>query len=240
MMTIGHLVSSLSTLFTRDRLSEGEDCYARSTDEGWVHRMAALLRAHRRRAGLTLEALAVRTGLTKSYLSKVERGIRTPSIAVALKIAGALDADVSQLFSGNPDDTVVTIERRSQRARVEGSDGRAVYDPVATRMVGKSMQPFVVHPTVHPETDYMEHPGEEFIYVTAGVVEVSLSDQVIRLEEGDSLYFDANTPHRVRSVSSDRAVLIVVVHDGDVRKTIHDDGSSSASHCVPTTFTSET
>lgn len=200
--------------------------------------MAALLRAHRRRAGLTLESLAERTGLTKSYLSKVERGIRTPSIAVALKIAGALDADVSQLFSESPDDTVVTVERRSQRARIEGDDGRAVYDPVATRMVGKSMQPFVVHPTVNPDTDYMEHPGEEFIYVTAGAVEVTLADQVIQLEEGDSLYFDANTPHRVRSVSIDRAVLVVVVHDQDVRNTARDGSSSAARHCVPATPTS--
>ncbi|MFX1760957.1 helix-turn-helix domain-containing protein [Rhodococcus sp. As11] len=202
--------------------------------------MAALLRAHRRRAGLTLDALAEQTGLTKSYLSKVERGIRTPSIAVALKIAGALDADVSQLFSGNPDDTVVTIERRSQRARIDGTSGRAVYDPVATRMVGKAMQPFVVHPTVHPDTAYMEHPGEEFIYVTSGAVEVTLAEQVIQLDEGDSLYFDANTPHRVRSVSPDRAVLVVVVHDGNTRNPPHDGDFSAARHCGPTTVTSET
>jgi len=201
--------------------------------------MAALLRAHRRRAGLTLDALAERTGLTKSYLSKVERGLRTPSIAVALKIAGALDADVSQLFSDNPDDTVVTLERRSQRARVDGGDGRAVYDPVATRMIGKSMQPFVIHPTIYPETDYMEHPGEEFIYVTAGAVEVTLADQLIQLEEGDSLYFDANTPHRVRSVSPERAVVVVVVHDGDARNTAQDGSSGAAGQCGPTAFTSE-
>ncbi len=40
--------------------------------------MAAFLRTHRRRAGLTLEGLAEQTGLTKSYLSKVERGYQYP------------------------------------------------------------------------------------------------------------------------------------------------------------------
>jgi transcriptional regulator with XRE-family HTH domain len=221
-------------------MSKGDDRHARPTEKGGYTTMAALLRAHRRRAGLTLDALAERTGLTKSYLSKVERGLRTPSIAVALKIAGALNADVSQLFSDNPDDTVVTIERRSQRARVDGTGGRAVYDPVATRMVGKAMQPFVVHPTIHPESDFMEHPGEEFIYVTAGAVEVTLADQMIQLDEGDSLYFDANTPHRVRSVSPERAVLVVVVHDGDVRNPLHDGDSSASRQCGPTTLTPET
>ncbi len=94
--------------------------------------MAALLRSHRRRAGLTLEALAEDTGLTKSYLSKVERGISTPSIAVALKIARALDADVSQLFSDTPDNSVMAIERHAERAQVDADDDSAVYDAIAT------------------------------------------------------------------------------------------------------------
>ena len=61
--------------------------------------MTALLRAVRRQRGLTLESLAEQTGLTKSYLSKIERRQSTPSIAVALKVARALDVDVAQLFS---------------------------------------------------------------------------------------------------------------------------------------------
>ncbi|NKT45788.1 helix-turn-helix domain-containing protein [Rhodococcus hoagii] len=177
--------------------------------------MAALLRSHRRRAGLTLEALAEDTGLTKSYLSKVERGISTPSIAVALKIARALDADVSQLFSDMPDNSVMAIERHAERAQVDADDDSAVYDAIATRMIGKAMQPFIVHPTTQPRSDYMEHPGEEFVFVKEGTVEVSIPNQVITLDAGDSLYFDANTPHRVRSVSPTRAVLVVVVHDGN-------------------------
>ncbi|ATQ32045.1 DNA-binding protein [Rhodococcus ruber Chol-4] len=200
--------------------------------------MAALLRSHRRRAGLTLEALAEGTGLTKSYLSKVERGISTPSIAVALKIARALDADVSQLFSDSPDNSMMTVERRGERAQVDERDGSAVYDAVATRMIGKSMQPFIVHPTTQPGSDYMEHPGEEFILVKEGTVEVSIPDQVITLDEGDSLYFDANTPHRVRSVSPSRAVLIVVVHDRDGDSADAGPASKSAQRCAPTAPTS--
>lgn len=40
---------------------------------------------------MTLDVLAEKTGMTKSYLSKVERGLSTPSIATALKLAKALD-----------------------------------------------------------------------------------------------------------------------------------------------------
>src|ERR1700743_2085667 len=61
--------------------------------------MTGLLRAVRKQRGLTLSSLAEQTGLTKSYLSKIERRQSTPSIAVALKVARALDVDVAQLFS---------------------------------------------------------------------------------------------------------------------------------------------
>src|SRR5699024_973714 len=60
---------------------------------------------------------------------------------------------------------------------------------------------------------YMDHPGEEFIFVQQGTVEVEIPTQVITLAEGDSLYFDSSTPHRVRSVSAERAVGMVVVYD---------------------------
>ncbi|WP_137726420.1 helix-turn-helix domain-containing protein [Prescottella subtropica] len=174
--------------------------------------MVTFLRAHRRRAGLTLEALAERTGLTKSYLSKVERGISTPSIAAALGIARALDADVGQLFSDGLDGETMTVERHDERLPAADA-GAAVYDAIAARMIGKAMQPFVVHPTTEDGTDFMEHPGEEFVFVTEGTVDVSLPDRVITLHRGDSLYFDANTPHRMRSTSPHRAALLVVVHD---------------------------
>lgn len=197
--------------------------------------MTAFLRSHRRRAGLTLEALASSTGLTKSYLSKVERGLSTPSIAVALKIARSLNTDVGQLFSEDPDETVMTVERHDERAQVseDASTGAAVYDAMATRMVRKSMQPFIVHPTTEAGSEYMEHPGEEFIFVQAGVVEVTIPNQVITLDQGDSMYFDSNTPHRVRSVSADRAVLLAVVHDQGGDQSPYTTASSSRRRCGP-------
>lgn len=197
--------------------------------------VTAFLRSHRRRAGLTLDALASSTGLTKSYLSKVERGLSTPSIAVALKIARALDTDVGQLFSENPDETVMTVERHDERVQIpeDASTSAAVYDAMATRMVRKSMQPFIVHPTTEAGSEYMEHAGEEFIFVQSGVVEVTIPNRVIVLEQGDSMYFDSNTPHRIRSVSDDRAVLLVVVHDHGGDRSPDTTSSPSRRRCGP-------
>ncbi|MFR9751686.1 helix-turn-helix domain-containing protein [Nocardia sp. 004] len=177
--------------------------------------MAVYLRTHRRRAGLTLEALAERTGSTKSYLSKVERGLSTPSIAVALKIADALNTDVGQLFSDTPDPALMQVGRADEHAP-DLSAPAADYHALATKVVGKAMQPFLVRPAVgQPNADegedHLAHTGDEFIFVHSGAVEVTVPGEVITLRQGDSFYFAATTPHRIRSISPERAQLVVIV-----------------------------
>ncbi|WP_176518415.1 helix-turn-helix domain-containing protein, partial [Pseudomonas faucium] len=61
--------------------------------------MSIRLKLLRKKLGITLEVLADKAGMTKSYLSKVERGLNTPSIAAALKLARALNVNVEELFA---------------------------------------------------------------------------------------------------------------------------------------------
>lgn len=169
--------------------------------------MTALLRAVRKQRGLTLEELARQTGLTKSYLSKIERGCSTPSIAVALKVAKALDVDVGRLFSEEAAQEKITVERASGDA--EG--GR--YRVLASSLLGKSMSPFVVRPTEQLADDpHPEHAGQEFMFVHTGTVELDYGDQTFRLGPGDSAYFDASVSHKIRAVGAERAEVVVVAH----------------------------
>ncbi len=169
--------------------------------------MAALLRAVRTQNGMTLDDLAAGTGLTKSYLSKVERGQSTPSIAAALKIARALDVDVAQLFSDDASATAITVERG-----VTGSADR--HHPVAAAMLGKAMSPFVVRPGrqftghAHPS-----HPGQEFLFVHAGQAELNYQGEILTLAEGDCAYIDASVPHKLRQSGDAPTVVIVVAYD---------------------------
>lgn len=171
--------------------------------------MTALLRAVRRQRGLTLEGLAEQTGLTKSYLSKIERSQSTPSIAVAIKVARALDVDVARLFSDDTTDQKITVDRRDERAA-----SRERYIPLAPSVLGKSMSPFVVRPTrkaaVHDS--HPTHAGQEFVFVHTGTVELDYGDQTVRLAAGDSAYFDASVSHTFRAVGGARSEVVVVAH----------------------------
>lgn len=171
--------------------------------------MTALLRTVRRQQGLTLEDLAERTGLTKSYLSKVERSRSTPSIAAAIKVAKALDVDVAQLFSERDDTDKIAVDRAADR-----SADRQRYRAVASGMLGKSMSPFVVRPNGRTTGDaHPLHGGQEFVFVHAGAVELEYGDQTWTLTAGDSAYFDASISHRIRTVGSQPAEVIVVAAD---------------------------
>ncbi len=168
--------------------------------------MAGLLRTIRRQRGLTLETLAEQTGLTKSYLSKIERRRSTPSIAVAMKVARALDVDVAQLFSERSAQEKIAIDRVADRC-----SGRQRYRPMAPGLLGKVMSPFVVRPSVHPTADpHPVHIGQEFVFVHTGVVELDYGDQTLTLCAGDSAYFDASISHRLRRVGSTHAEVVVV------------------------------
>ncbi|MEB3984126.1 XRE family transcriptional regulator [Mycobacterium sp. 663a-19] len=167
--------------------------------------MTALLRAVRRQRGLTLDQLAGQTGLTKSYLSKIERRQSTPSIAVALKVARALDVDVGRLFSDEAAEEKITVDRAAG-----GADGER-YRVLASALLGKSMSPFVVRPTSRGADDpHPEHSGQEFVFVHAGRVELDYGDETIALGAGDSAYFDASVSHKIRAVGDERAEVVVV------------------------------
>src|SRR3546814_5495773 len=75
------------------------------------------LKALRRQYQFSLEQLSQRTGLTKSYLSKLERGVSEPSISTVLKLAQAYEIGVSQLIGtgeGGESEAISVVRRRSE------------------------------------------------------------------------------------------------------------------------------
>ncbi|PPA75441.1 XRE family transcriptional regulator [Achromobacter sp. LC458] len=177
------------------------------------------LRTLRRQQALSLEQLAQRTGLTKSYLSKLERGLSEPSISTVLRLAEAYGVGVSQLVGedGAAQDEVVSVVRVGDREALQrgGPGVQYHYESLAGRRKVKAMEPFVVHPPrdFPDATAVFPHPGEEFLLVLKGAVEVQVGERQFRLETGDSVYFDSELPHRMRTVSRAMAeVLVVAAH----------------------------
>jgi transcriptional regulator with XRE-family HTH domain len=177
--------------------------------------VTARLSALRTLNGLSLEELARRAGLTKSYLSKLERGVSQPSIATVLKLAKAFGVSSDKLLSQAPQGDDVVLVRKGERvpfSRVEGRAGYA-YEAIAAHRVDKAMTPFVMRPPLRSlaKADLVTHAGEELVFVISGEMEIVFADRSITLQAGDSVYFDASIPHRSRSLGKVVAEALVVV-----------------------------
>ncbi|HLH88074.1 MAG TPA: helix-turn-helix transcriptional regulator [Xanthobacteraceae bacterium] len=61
-------------------------------------RVARNLRRLRVRTGLSQEALAVDAGIDRTYISRLERGLENPTVAVLERLAGAVQADITEFF----------------------------------------------------------------------------------------------------------------------------------------------
>lgn len=175
--------------------------------------MSMRLKLLRKKLGFTLEALAQQTGLTKSYLSKVERGLNTPSIAVALKLANALKVQVEELFADGSDETDgYSLMRATERGSLAGGDDGLAYASLAKRIGSRRLLPFILYPKPDfNQSAFKEHLGEEFIFVHRGQVEVDFGSERLTLSCGDALHFNAQMPHRIRCLGDGQAEILVVV-----------------------------
>lgn len=174
------------------------------------------LRALRRQRGLSLEQLAQQTGLTKSYLSKLERGVSEPSISTVLRLSEAYETSVAQLIGTGQDglDESISVVRADEREPLvrTGVEFGYRYQAMAGKRKVKSMEPFIVHPPreLPVEQTVFPHAGEEFMLVLKGAVEVVVGEKQFTLKTGDSLYFDAELPHSMRTVGRINAEVLVV------------------------------
>jgi len=178
--------------------------------------MSIKLKILRLQAQLTLEELAQTCDLTRSYLSKVERGMSVPSIGAALKLASALHVSVETLFGDDPVTDPVTIVRKRDVDHRDANAGQS--HVVSGAAAGHQMMAFVLNPTekgtgAHPMS---HHSGEELLFVLSGSIKLRLARREEILEAGDSAHFNSVIPHKITCMKESRAqVLIVILPDGN-------------------------
>ncbi|MCG8565675.1 MAG: XRE family transcriptional regulator [Desulfobacterales bacterium] len=174
------------------------------------------IKALRLQHNLTLEELAQKTGLTKGYLSKVERSGKAPPYSTLNKIANALGMEVTTLLSESrqpPKDQPLFLSRAQDRPLIHASQQFAGYDYeiLAEGKPGKNMEPFILHAPFDIPRLY-QHEGEELIHILEGELEFHHGESSYILKKGDNIYFDAHLPHAGKSLGPNRAKLLVVIY----------------------------
>jgi len=164
---------------------------------------------------MTLQGLAERSGLTKGYLSKVERAQKAPPYSTLTKIAAGLGIEITTLLAGDamPRDVRLFLSRKDKRELIRETDqfGGYDYEILAGGKAGKNMEPFIIHAPWDISRTYT-HEGEATIFVMEGQLEFHYADEVMVLKAGDNVYFDSVVPHVGKSLGDKKAKLLVVIY----------------------------
>jgi len=180
-------------------------------------RPGAALKALRRQHGWTLAEVGQRTGLPTSTLSKIENGKMSLTFDKLARISAGLRIDISGLFSGdNSADCHGGANGRRSIARA--GEGKAIetrnYSHLypAWDLLNKSIIPIVAELRAHSLEEFgelIQHPGEEYGFVLEGEVDLYTSLYApLRLQAGDSIYFDSGMGHAYVAASAGRCRVL--------------------------------
>ncbi len=166
--------------------------------------------------GLSLEDVAKSAGQTRSWLSKVENFRITPSLPALARVSDVLGTTISKLLEGLDEKPEIFVTRAAERRRVErdAQNSNIVYHQLITGRLSRLMNPFLLDvPAGGGRSVPRPHEGEEFLIVLKGNVVLDYDGEDHALSEGDSAYFDAETPHRLHNPGSEAAQVLCVFHE---------------------------
>lgn len=148
------------------------------------------LRRLRARRDLTLAQLAERTGISTSTLSRLESGLRRPTLEQLLPLARVHGVTLDELVAAPS-----TGDPRINLRALACKDGSMII-PLTRRPGGVQAYKFVLPPGIGKQEPHMRsHEGRDWIYVLNGTLRLVLGERDLLLSPGEVAEFDTRSPH---------------------------------------------
>ena len=159
-------------------------------------RIGAQLKAARLAARKTMAEVAEQSGLTKGFVSKLERDLTNVSVASLIRLCEALDVSVGSLFEAS----IGEVVRRGDRPPINFG-GRKMNEYLLTPSGEKRVQAILsdIEPGGGSGDEPYSLPADvEFVFVLAGQLQITVAGEQITLEQGDAFTFPPSTQHTFR------------------------------------------
>lgn len=177
-------------------------------------RIAARVRGLRAERGLSLDALALRSGVSRSMISLVERAESSPTAVVLERLATGLGVTLASLFD-DPQPAPDPVARRAQQPVWRDPQSGYLRRNVSPAGVASPIRivevDFPPGARVAYETGVHEPPVHQQVWVLEGTIEVSLGEHTHRLTEGDCLAHALDRPTAFRNPTRKPARCAVVL-----------------------------
>lgn len=168
------------------------------------------LRLLREQKALSARQVAELAGVTPAYLSRLENGRVSPTVATLARLVAAMGETMATLFS-EPPGTQQPVVRRAERHLMRS---QGVLDSQVTPGWAKRLEILesLVEPGQGSSDGLHTHAGdEECVLVLEGELELYLGSDRHHLQVGDSATFDSRLPHRWRNPGASPARVLWVI-----------------------------
>ena len=196
-----HLFREITDLY-RTQLRNGRDQKAVSFGQ----RIRRLREDHK----MSVVDLAEKTGQPPEFIEQVESEGLTPPVSFLLQLSQALQIDPSNFLT---EEERVQIDGKRQEGFVKRTQNYS-YRTLTPGAADKHLRAFMV--TIEPREFHKmveyKHPGEEFIFVYKGELELTLGSKVFHLKRGETMHFDSETKHKLRNISDEQCELMVTLY----------------------------
>jgi transcriptional regulator with XRE-family HTH domain len=177
--------------------------------------LGKMIRDARKAKGLTLEDVAKAAGIGRSTLSKIENNQTNASFEIVRRLMQALELETPQLFVQSAQSD---ITGRRDYTRTGNGELRATptyhHELLCNELASKRMLPYISTIKARDVTQFdnwVRHKGEEFMYVISGeLVLYTEHYRPLKMQAGDSVYYDSGMGHGCVSISDEDAKVLWV------------------------------
>ncbi|WP_170154592.1 helix-turn-helix domain-containing protein [Mangrovibacterium diazotrophicum] len=180
-----------------------------------VHYVGKRIKEIRLQKEMKLVDLAIKSGISKGLLSRIENGRTIPSLPVLFNIITTLNENPSSFFEtmgqGSNSPFYMLLKKEEYSAiEKEDSVGFNYFSIFSRSFSDFTFNAVLLLLEPDAKREMVTTDGMEFIYLASGNIEYKLGDETISMEEGDSLFFDGRVPHLKINNSEQTARILVI------------------------------
>ena len=171
------------------------------------------LKATRLRNDMTIQELAENSKVSSNMISRIERGLTTPSVEILVKLANAFGMSINYFVEEAEKGSTIIHTRKGRGEPIFFFEDK--HQIISLTQGIRDPNYTVFYDTLEQDCSSgdggMVHTGEEFALVLEGAMEFFVDGERFSLDEGDSIVFKASLPHRWRNTHEGQTKVLWVV-----------------------------
>ncbi|MBK8805746.1 MAG: helix-turn-helix domain-containing protein [Bacteroidales bacterium] len=177
-----------------------------------IREIASRIKEVRNSKSMTIEQVAKDLKITKYEYEDYEAGEHDIPISFLFELSHYFGIDINVLLTGQePTKNTYDVTRKGSGVSVE-RQAQYKYQALANDFKNKHIEPFVITvDSADEQVKLSKHDGHEFLFVIEGNLQIYIGEEIIKLTEGDSIYYDSKIQHAVTTDVNKRAKCLAIL-----------------------------